>query len=374
MRTAIFHSFMDNIGGAEMVTLTLARGLGADVYTTNVAADKIEKMGFADVLPRIRSIGRVPIRAPLRHQATLWRFSRLNLGAAYDRYIVGGDWAIGGARLNRPCLWYVHSPLNELWEFYAYVRERVVPWWQRPAFDAWVRLNRWLTRRYARGVDAYLSNSENTRRRVSRYYGADAPVAYPPIDVAGYRCGEDGGYWLSVNRLFAHKRVEMQLEAFAAMPERRLVIVGSYEAGAAHFERYRRLVESRQPANVEIRRWVSREELVELYAGCRGFITTSENEDFGMTVVEAMAAGKPVIAPAEGGYLESVRDDETGLLVKGIDAGKLCAAVRRIEETLAGNPLAYRDACRARAADFDAPRFIAQVEATLRAMPDRTLP
>lgn len=367
MKVAIFHSFMDNIGGAEMVTLTLARALGADVYTTNLSAEKIEKMGFADVLPRVRSIGRVPVRAPFRHQLTLWRFRRLNLGRAYDRYVISGDWAMSAAVNHRPNIWYVHSPLNELWAFREFVREKILAAWQRPLFDVWVALNRRLALRYAKSVGRFLCNSENTKGRLARYYGAEATVVYPPVNLEELRQGEDGGYWLSVNRLLAHKRIELQLEAFAAMPERRLVVVGSYEAGASQFESYRRRIEEACPPNVELRRWVSSEELSTLYANCRGFITTAENEDFGLTAVEAMASGKPVVAPAEGGYLESVLDGETGALVKSVDAGKLCAAVREIERRLAENPAAYREACVARAARFGVPDFVAKIKLALEA-------
>lgn len=372
MRTAIFHSFMDNIGGAEVVTLTLARALGADVYTTNISGEKIAKMGFGDVLPRIHSIGRVPIRAPFRHQATFWRFRRLSLADRYDRYVISGDWAMSAAVNHRPNIWYAHSPINEIWTFRDFVREKIVPRWQRPLFDIWVWFNRRLTLRYARDVDRFVCNSENTRGRIARYYGVEAKVIYPPVPTSRYRSEPARDYWLSVNRLFTHKRVEMQLEAFAAMPDKKLIIVGSYEAGASQFETYRKKIEATKPPNVEIRSWVSQEELLGLYASCRGFVTTSRDEDFGMTAVEAMAAGKPVVAAAEGGYLESVLDHETGILVESIDAGKLGNAVIEIERRLALNPLAFRDACLARAKNFDEATFVREMSGALENLPVAT--
>ena len=75
---------MDNIGGAEMVTLTLARELNADLYTTNFDAEKIKKMGFEDVLGRVHSIGKIPKMAPFRQQIVFWKFRRLNLSGQYD--------------------------------------------------------------------------------------------------------------------------------------------------------------------------------------------------------------------------------------------------------------------------------------------------
>ena len=112
MKIAILNSFLDNIGGAEIVTLTMAREFNADIYTTNINKEKIEKMGFIDVIPRIYSIGKVPTQAPFKHQLTFWKFRYLNLKEKYDFFIISGDWAMSGAVNNYPNLWYVHSPLN----------------------------------------------------------------------------------------------------------------------------------------------------------------------------------------------------------------------------------------------------------------------
>jgi glycosyltransferase involved in cell wall biosynthesis len=115
---------------------------------------------------------------------------------------------------------------------------------------------------------------------------------------------------------------------------------------------------------------VADDELVELYARCRGFVTTARDEDFGMTAVEAMAAGKPVVAPAEGGYLESVVDNDTGALVPDVDAEKIARAVAEVSARLAADPLAYRDAAQARAGQFGANRFADAVRAELESLAD----
>lgn len=358
MRIAVFHNFMDNIGGAEIVTLTLARELNADVYTTNFDSEKIVKMGFSDVLPRINSIGRVPVNAPFRHQLALWRFRRLNLGRKYDFYIIAGDWAVSAAVNNKPNLWYVHSPIRELWDLYGYVRNNLVSWWKRPLFDIWVLVNRILNKRYVSHVQKMACNSENTKRRVKKYYGVDVGVINPPIDCSKYCYKKDKGYWLSVNRLITHKRIDLQMKAFAQLPNERLIIVGSYEKGASQFESYRSYLERIRPGNVEIINWADDAKLKELYSECKGFITTAKDEDFGMTVVEAMASGKPVIAPNEGGYKETVVNGKTGVLMDNIDVGSLVDAVKKIGKELKREKNKYRFNCQKRALEFDTKIFI----------------
>ncbi|MCL4404101.1 glycosyltransferase, partial [Patescibacteria group bacterium] len=352
MKTAVLPHALDHIGGAEILALTLARGLGADVYTTNVDPERIAACGFTDVLPRIRSIGRLPARAPFRQQLALWRFRRLNLAGRYDRVVIASDWAIGAAVRNHPNLWYVHGPLNELWEFRDQVRAETLAGWMRPLFDIWTHFNRFIVKRYARRVDRWVCNSENVQGRIARIFGTTAPVVHPPIPTAAYRYAPPRGYWLSVNRLVGHKRIEVQLEAFRQMPERRLVIVGSYEEGTRQFEEYKKRLEELAPPNVSFRHWVPDAELRRLYADCIGFIATSEREDFGMAAVEAMASGKPVVAPGDGGYRESVIDGKTGLLLPKMDAAHLTSAVAAVEAKLRPNPLCYQAACQKRAADF----------------------
>jgi glycosyltransferase involved in cell wall biosynthesis len=356
-RIAIFHNYLDNIGGAETVSLFLARELGADIYTTNIDSEKIALMGFGDVLPRIFSVGKVPLNAPFRQQLALLYFRFLHLKNQYDFFIIAGDWAVSGAVNNKPNLWYVHSPIREIWDLNKYVRNTLVAPWKRPLFDMWVKVNRYLNKKYVAKVQTIACNSETTRARVETYLQRKAAVIHPPVDTKQFRYESNGDYWLSVNRLISHKRIDMQLDAFRNMPDEKLVIVGSYEQ-SAHFKAYAEMCKKNKPENVDIRSWVSQTELVDLYANCKGFITTSKEEDFGLNAVEAMASGKPVIAPNEGGYRETVVDGKTGLLIDNISAEKIMSAV----ETISNDPEAYKNACLEQAKKFDLSIFIGKIK------------
>jgi glycosyltransferase involved in cell wall biosynthesis len=311
-------------------------------------------MGFSGI--RIHSIGRVPRNAPFRQQLTLHLFRKLDLSGQYDFFIIAGDWAMSGAVNNKPNLWYVHSPIREIWDLYEYTRQNTVPFFGRFFFDIWVRLNRRLNRQYVSHVDRLLCNSLNTKNRLEKYLQREALVIYPPTDTCRFTSKADEGFWLSVNRMISHKRVEMQIDAFLRMPDEKLVIVGSYEQ-SRHFKAYAKRMTGICPHNVTILHWADQETLLDLYAKCRGFITTAKDEDFGMAPVEAMAAGKPVIAPNEGGYRETVLDGGTGILINDISADALVGAVKKLKDD-AGS---YQQACQTRAKQFDTAVFIKKV-------------
>jgi glycosyltransferase involved in cell wall biosynthesis len=354
-KIAIFHNYMDNIGGAEMVGLTLARDLKADFYSTNIDKEKIKKMGFDKI--KFYSIGKIPINAPSRQQIALFKFRVLNLKKKYDFYIIDGDWAMSGAVNNHPNLWYVHSPIREIWDAYEYTRNKIVPWYARWPFDVWVKFNRYLNKKYIKSVEKIACNSINTQNRIKKFLGREAIVINPPIETSKFHYKKNGDFWLAVNRLFAAKRVDIQMKAFEKLPNEKLIIVGSYEQ-SKHFKQYAGHIKKIKPKNVQILSWVNAGRLRDLYANCKGFITTSMDEDFGMAPVEAMASGKPVIAPNEGGYKETVIPNKTGILIDNINENKLVEAIKIMRK----NPKKYKIACLKQAKKFDTKVFIKKIK------------
>jgi glycosyltransferase involved in cell wall biosynthesis len=212
--------------------------------------------------------------------------------------------------------------------------------------------------------DAYIANSSTVRDRIRRFYGRDATIIHPPVDVDDFSPAEEKepGHFLWVHRLVSYKRPELVIEAFAGLPYR-LTMVGLGPLASS--------LRRRLPPNVDLRAWVERRELVRLFARSSGFIHVGE-EDFGISMVEALASATPVVSLAKGGALDIVRDGVDGVLIERPDVDALRAAIRCIE-----NSTWDRAALVERANSFSRARFVERMRAQLeeltatRRMPSR---
>lgn len=353
MKIAIFHDYIGTIGGGEKLILTLARELHTDVITTDVDIDSVKKMGFEDI--NIISLGETIKLPPLKQISASYKFAVCDFSDKYDFFIFSGNWAHFAAKRHKPNLLYCHTPVRAFYDLYDSFLKRQ-PFYVKPLFMIWVAIHRPVSEHYMRHVERIIVNSKNTQSRVINYQHRNAEIIYPPIDTSKYKFKISGDFWLSVNRLYPEKRVELQIDAFRLMPNEKLIIVGGYSEGD-HAAKYVKKIKNDLPKNIELRRSVTDEELIYLYANCKGFITTAMDEDFGMTPVEAMSSGKPVIAVREGGYLESVVDRVTGILVKP-DIGNIIGAIDIISE----NPERYREECERQSQKFDKSRFIENIK------------
>jgi glycosyltransferase involved in cell wall biosynthesis len=195
------------------------------------------------------------------------------------------------------------------------------------AISPWLRR---FDRKSAAGVNFFIANSENVRRRIRRIYGADAKVIYPPVDTGFFTpaSGETsaGDYYLVASSLEPYKRIDLAVDAFSH-GRRRLVI-----AGKGTLQRQLRARARSAPRSaIEFLSEVSDEKLRDLYRHCRALIFPGL-EDFGMTPVEAQACGRPVVCYGAGGAIESVIDGETGVHFRPQTSAALLDAVERFEK------------------------------------------
>ncbi len=172
----------------------------------------------------------------------------------------------------------------------------------------------------SRRVDYYIANSQLTRERIRRFYGRDAAIIHPPVETQRFAPGTPGDSLLVVSELVDHKRAHVALEA-ARRAGASIRVVGSGPDQAALSEAY---------PEAEFLGRASDRELAGLYAEARAVVIASR-EEFGITAVEAQAAGRPVIAAAAGGALETVLDGETGRLARLDDVESFRQAIEGLE-------------------------------------------
>lgn len=353
MKIVIFHDYFGAIGGGEKLVLMLAKQFNADVVTTDLNPESIKKMGYSDI--NIISLGKTPKVPPLKQISASLHFAMCDFSEKYDFFIFSGNWAHFAARKHKPNLYYCHTPTRAFYDLYTTFLKRQPIYISIP-FRIWVSFHKPLSEYYLSHVCKIATNSKNTAKRIEKYFKREAEVIYPPVETSKFMCKGYGDFWLSVNRLYPEKRVEIQIEAFRKMPEEKLVVVGGYSEGD-HAKSYAENILGNLPANVQVLGEISEQELLELYSRCRGFICTAMDEDFGMTPVEAMASGKPVIAVNEGGFKETVIHGETGFFVNA-DSESIIKAVKYI----AFRPEIYRDPCLKRAKEFDISIFMQKIK------------
>jgi glycosyltransferase involved in cell wall biosynthesis len=352
---ALVHDYFVQDGGAEAVAIELA-AMFADALVHTTWFERARFGGRLDP-DRVRpwAVERVlrpsPWFRPLL-PAYIANFSRLEIPAT--RLVLSNSSTFARAVRARPPavhVAYVHTPLRFAWDVDRYLARSSFP----AAARAGLRFGAPLLRRWDRWAgrrpDVLVANSVNVQRRIRAAWGRDSSVIYPPVNVAGSALSSaDDGYYLVATRLLAYKRVELAVQACARLG-RDLVVVGDGPERA----RLERMAGPR----TRFEGHVDRQRLEQLLASCHALVTPGV-EDFGIMTVEAMAVGKPVIAYAAGGTLETVIDGRTGVLFDPDTADALAGAIERLE---AGSldPAAARQ----RAMEFDLAVFRARWSALL---------
>jgi glycosyltransferase involved in cell wall biosynthesis len=350
LRVAIFLDYIGSIGGGVRVALMLARALQADIITTDVSSEDIERLGYGDV--KIRSLGRTIKHPPFKQISASFLFALCDFSREYDFFIFSGNWSHYAAGKHHPNLWYCYSPVRAFYDQREITIARQDNAIVRILAGLWIRTHSWFDQRSVKHLDRVIAISETVRLRIRDFHERSSEVVYPPVDTKRFQFKEYGDFWLSVNRIYPEKRIDLQFEVFRKLPEERLVVIGGYATGDLAPKYHEKLIKN-IPNNVEMLGAVTEEELIDLYAQCKGLICTAEDEDFGLTPIEAMASGKPVVAVNEGGFRETIVHGETGLLVEA-NRDELVKALREVAQ----DPKRYKEKCMERGKEFDTSVFL----------------
>ncbi len=330
MRVALVHYWLVTMRGGEKVLEALCRIFPqADIFTHVYAPEAVSplirqhnvKTSFIQKLPF--AVKKYQTYLPLMPLA----LEQLDL-RGYDLVISSESGPAKGVLTDSsvPHVCYCHTPMRYLWDNYqSYLQDcsPVTRFFWRPCahyLRMWDALS-------ANRVDHFIANSEHVARRIARHYRRDATVIHPPVDVEAFTPAdgvmtEHGGYYLFLGQLIPYKCAELAIEACTRLG-RRLVVVGDGSE--------RKKLSAMAGPTVTFAGWLEKEPLRRIVQNCRALIFPGE-EDFGITPLETMAAGRPVLAYGRGGALESVRDGETGFFFHKQDSASVAECIVRFEE------------------------------------------
>lgn len=357
MKIAIIHDWLVTFAGAERVLKELLEIFpDADLFSTVCFLSEEERAFLRGRSVKTTFIQKMP-RAKQNYRSYLplmpLAIEQLDL-TGYD-VVISSSYAVAKGVLTGPDqlhISYVHSPIRYAWDLqHAYLREaRLDRGLKGAVARALLHYMRLWDVRTAHGVDRFVANSQFIARRIRKVYRRDATVIYPPVDTEAFTPEENKeDFYLTASRLVPYKCIPMIAQAFASMPERRLVVIGDGPEMPA--------VRARAGENVTILGYQPEAVLRDHMRRARAFVFAAE-EDFGITPVEAQACGTPVIAYARGGTQETVRgldhSHPTGLHFRE----QTCEAiVNAVEEFERNESRITPAACRQNALRFTARSF-----------------
>lgn len=357
MKVALVHDYLKEYGGAERVLEALHDIFpDAPVYTAYYNPEKLgengkrfsgwdirtswfQKMPFAD-----RLLSPFRLFAPMMFES--FDFSD------YDLVISSSATYSAKAVITKPealHLGYIHTPPRFLYGYVTSFNYKKNPF-TRILGEIANHFLRIFDFEISQRPDILVANSKNVQDRIKKFYRRDSVVIYPPVDLKSFprkresiskngfryrryvsiKYGMTGEYYLVLSRLVRGKGVDVVVEACGKLGLPLKVAGTGPEEASLKFK-----VQKEKFKSVEFLGWVSDQERLDLLANAKALIVASEDEDFGITAIEAQAVGTPVIAPASGGFLETVIDKKTGLLYGGsgmVNAESLTGALRDFRE------------------------------------------
>ncbi len=359
-RIAVTHDYLDQYGGAERTVLAICqRFRGAPLYTSVYDRAVMRRLGFIEPAQRIvvSFIQRWPLRRRVPRYYLTWlyplAFRTFDL-RGYELILSSANFAAKDLTLSPGAIHvsYCYTPPRFLWGFDSDTACRAIPLHERPLATLAKATLRRLDYRAAQQVDLFVACSNAVAGRIQQAYGRSSVVVYPPVETGRFdrHPVQDEGFFLTVSRLNAYKRIDYVIEACnrARLP---LVVVGTGP--------WETRLRSRAGPTVSVTGHLPDDEVERLMSSCRAFVLPGE-EDFGIAAVEAMAAGKPVMALRRGGAVETVIDGGTGLLYDEPTVESFLDAVGRLPATRwdAG-------AIQARARNFDKARFTERLDGAI---------
>jgi glycosyltransferase involved in cell wall biosynthesis len=351
VKVAIVHDYLNQAGGAERVVAVLHRMYPEAPIFTTIFDPRAVGLPLAKADVRTSWMQSLPKwKQNFRSYMPLYPLAVRSFDLrGYDVVISSSSAFAKGVRVPAETLHlcYCYTPMRWAWSFDRYVdRSALSPSARAAARLTLPALRRWDTAT-ARNVDRFVAISTEVGQRIRATYGRGSDLVFPPVDIERFRHDQRmGDYFLVVSRLNAYKRIDLAVRACTSLGLP-LVVVGSGPERAA--------LESIAGPTVQFKGRLTDRETTAMFERCRALILPGE-EDFGLTPLEANAAGRPVVALARGGALDTVRDGETGVLFHEETAESLEHALGAVQQR-SWNPARLRAHAESFSEDVFAKRF-----------------
>ncbi|NDV24939.1 glycosyltransferase family 4 protein [Desulfovibrio sp. JC022] len=349
--TCILYDFLYCMGGAEKTTFVMQDAFAG----SKVCVDFVNKNSFRGLKEDdVIELGRFSTCQPFNALKGIHNFkTKTRFLNNCDLVIYSGSYApcaVQNQSKGKKIL-YCHTIPRFAYDLYDHYLESI-PFFACPVFKMLVAYVRKSYERAFSQMDTVIANSQNVRLRIKKYLNADAMVIHPPVETSVFKWIDQHDYYLSTARLEKYKRVDLIVSAFKKMPHKKLIVA----SGGAELENLKKLAAN--ASNITFTGWIAHAELVRLTGNAIATIYLPKDEDFGMSPVESMAAGKPVIGAKEGGVLETVLDGKTGLLIEP-EVGEIVRAVNVLDSARAAE---MKEQCVERARQFDIKCFVSKLK------------
>ncbi|MCX7919506.1 MAG: glycosyltransferase [bacterium] len=357
MKIALIHDWLNGMrGGEKVLEIFCELYPTATIYTLLYEPEKVSetirnmRVISSGVLPRL-PFGRAKYRQYLPLFPTLieqFDLREYDLIISTSHCVAKG--IIPGPQSTHIC--YCFTPMRYIWDLYHdYFSGEQHSWLWNLFIPPVIHYLRLWDRLSSDRVDYFIADSQHVANKIKKYYRREATVIYPPVDTSFYQptqSNPEEDYYLVVSAFVPYKRIELAIQAFNRNGKR-LKLAGN----GPELKRLHRIATS---AQIEFLGWVDDQTLRTLYSGCRALIFPGV-EDFGITPLEAMSCGRPVIAYRKGGVVESVIDTVTGIFFDEPTPEAINHAITRFEQTTFSS-----EQIRQHALKFDKQRFIDQIE------------
>ncbi|CAI1666385.1 GDP-mannose-dependent alpha-(1-6)-phosphatidylinositol monomannoside mannosyltransferase [Serratia proteamaculans] len=362
INVGIIADWLVTFAGAEKVIQEIINVYpNADLYSVVDFLSDEARSKFQDKYAKTTFIQNMPkAKSAYQKYLPLMPFAIEQLDVSSHDVIISSSHAVAKGVLTGPDqlhISYVHSPIRYAWDLqHQYLKEAGLDKGMKGHLARWVlhKIRMW-DYRTANGVDHFIANSKFIARRIKKVYGRDSDVIYPPVDVERFTYQEKKeDFYFTASRMVPYKRIDLIVEAFGHMPDKKLIVIGAGSEMAK--------IKSKAKDNVEILGYQSNEVMLECMQKAKAFVFAAE-EDFGITPVEAQACGTPVIAFGKGGSLETVRPygetKATGLFFEKQTVASVVEAIERFEGVC--DSILPQD-CRDNALRFSVSRFHQEME------------